>query len=153
MRGCGGIDRKALLQITSELFVPCRELDFTFSRSSKPGGQNVNKVNTRVSLVFNVTDSPSLTPEQKIRICQSLSTRINKHGQLRVVSYRYRTQGANRVAAVERFVSLLREALVERTLRRATKVSNAVKKRRLNTKRRHSLVKKSRNLKTSQNDS
>lgn len=153
IQGSNAIAGKAALEIAGDLLLPYRELSFTFSRSSKPGGQNVNKVNTRVSLVFAVTASPSLTSEQKTRICQFLPTRINKRGQLRVVSYRYRTQGANRTAAVERFVSLLREALAERTPRRATRVSNAAKKRRHATKKRHSLLKQSRTLKTSRHDS
>lgn len=88
------------------------ELSFTFSRSSKPGGQNVNKISSRVTLLFNVTNSPSLSEQHKHQIMAHLKTRINKEGVLRVVSQRHRSQAANRETVVERFVVLLEEALI-----------------------------------------
>ncbi len=79
------------------------ELRFTYSRSSGPGGQNVNRVETRVTLLFDVLGSPSLSEGHKRRIASLLATRINKEGILRVVSQRHRTREANRRAARERF--------------------------------------------------
>src|SRR5664280_3566590 len=81
--------------------------------SGGPGGQNVNKVATKVTLTFDVAASPSLTDAQRDRIRARLATRISKDGVLQVVSQRHRTQGANRAAALERFVELLRDALAE----------------------------------------
>ena len=75
-----------MIRITDTLFIDEDELTFTASRSAGPGGQNVNKVNTRITLWFNVAASPSLSPEQKERILANLPTRVSKDGVLRVVS-------------------------------------------------------------------
>lgn len=130
--------------VTEHLHIPESEFSFTFSRSSGPGGQNVNKVSTRVTLWFDVEGSPSLSLEQKGLIKRKLTTRINKNGLLRVVSYRHRTQGANRVAAVEHFVALLHEAIRRERPRKKTRVPKAAKKRRLADKRHRGRVKRSR---------
>jgi ribosome-associated protein len=136
-----------MIKITETLSIPNRELSYVFSRSSKPGGQNVNKVNTRVALTFSVKDSPSLSEDQKMNIMVRLRTRINKRGYLQVVSYRYRTQERNRSAVVERFISLMRDALAEQKPRKATRVSKAVQKRRLEAKKRRGQLKQSRSSK------
>jgi ribosome-associated protein len=120
------------------------ELGFAYSRSSGPGGQNVNRVQTRVTLSFDVFDSPSLTESQKRRIATRLATRMNKEGVLRVVSQRFRTREANRRVAVERFHELLREALKRKRPRRKTRVSREAKRRRLEQKRRRGEIKRSR---------
>jgi ribosome-associated protein len=133
-----------VLEITPHILIPLRELSVTFSRSSKPGGQNVNKVNTRVTLIFDVVHSPSLSAALKTRIRQRLAGRINKLGLLRVVSYRYRTQAANRVAALERFASLLREALHETKTRKKTRQPRSAKEGRLAAKKHRSLIKQMR---------
>lgn len=119
-------------------------MSFTFTRSSKPGGQNVNKVNTRVTLLFDVKASPSLSDEQKNRILHRLETRINKLGILRVISFRYRTQGLNRAATIERFVELLVWALAREKPRKKTRVSKASKRKRLDDKKHKSRVKQTR---------
>jgi len=120
------------------------ELQFAYSRSSGPGGQNVNRVETRVTLLFDVDASPGLTDSQKRRIHERLATRINKNGVLRVVSQRFRTREANRRAAVERFEELLAEALRRERPRRKTRVPRAVKRRRIDSKRRRGEIKRSR---------
>lgn len=132
--------------ITPHRAIPEQEFAFTFSRSSGPGGQNVNKVNTRVTLIFNLADSPSLSPEEKERITEKLATRINRQGQLRITSYRHRTQGANREAAIDRFFELVGEALTVRKSRKKTAVSKGSKERRLNTKKKRGLLKKNRRI-------
>ncbi len=106
------------------------ELTFTFARSGGPGGQNVNKVNTRVTLLFDVTASPSLNAEQKDRVQRMLGTRINREGVLRIVAAKHRTQAANRAAAIERFQELLTETLAPRIPRVATRVPRSVKRKR-----------------------
>jgi ribosome-associated protein len=120
------------------------ELSFSYARSSGPGGQHVNRVETRVTLRFDVAGSPSLTEEQRERVLRRLATRINKDGVLRVVSQRHRTREANRRAAVERFHELLAEALRPRRVRRKTRVPRAARRRRLESKRRRGEVKQLR---------
>ena len=120
------------------------ELRFTYSRSSGPGGQNVNRVETRVTLLFDVLGSPSLTEGQKRRIESRLATRINKEGILRVVSQRHRTREANRRAAAERFEELLAGALRRERPRRKTRVPREARRRRLEGKRRRGQLKRLR---------
>ena len=132
------------IDINDRLSIPDDEIDFTFTRSSGPGGQKVNKTSTRATLHFDVEGSPSLTDAERARIRQRLATRINKDGTLRVVSQKYRTQTANRRAALERFAELLQEALKPRRKRKPTRVPDAVKEGRLKAKRHRSLIKRER---------
>jgi ribosome-associated protein len=120
------------------------ELTFTFARSSGPGGQNVNKVNTAVMLRFDVSGSPSLSPAQKTRIAAACRGRINADGVLRVVCQRFRTQSANRRAAVERLAELLAAALRPHKPRKPTRRTRASAERRLRAKRRRAERKKER---------
>lgn len=132
------------IEILDDLTIPESELVFETSTSSGPGGQNVNRVETRVTLRFDLEASPSLTGEQKERIREELATRITKAGVLRVVSQAHRTQAANRKEAVERFRTLLERALTPEPERKPTKVPKAAKRRRLRNKRHRSEIKKKR---------
>lgn len=91
-----------MIRITDNISIAEDELKFSAARSSGPDGQHVNKVNTRITLWFDVGGSPSLNPDQKRRILSRLKTRISKDKRLRVVSQRHRSQAANREAAIER---------------------------------------------------
>lgn len=133
-----------MVRITEGLEIPEEELGFATSRSGGPGGQNVNKLETKVTLRFDLAGSPSLTEEQKARLRERLATRITRNGVLQVSSQRHRTQGANREAAMARFAELVGGALQEEAPRKPTKVSRAVKRRRLDNKRRQSLKKQQR---------
>jgi len=117
---------------------------FKYSRSAGPGGQNVNKLNTRVTLLFDVPNCPDLSRLQKQRILEKLAPRIDKTGRLRVISQKYRTQAANRKDAIARFASLLAQALKTKRRRIRTAVPRAANERRLAKKRRKSEVKKLR---------
>ncbi len=119
-------------------------IEVRFSRSPGPGGQNVNKVNTRVTILFDVTSCAALTAAQKARIYERLATRISRDGRLRVVSRRERTQARNRAAAQARLIELLTEATRERKSRRKTQPTAASRRRRLETKRRRSELKQRR---------
>src|SRR3954447_9912601 len=134
----------ATIEIAGGLVLPEEELSFATSRSGGPGGQNVDKLETRVTLRFDLAGSPSLSEEQKARLRERLATRITRDGVLQVSSQKHRSQGANRDAAVERFAELLRENLREEPPRKKTRPSRAAKARRLEEKRRQSQRKRER---------
>lgn len=113
------------------------------SRSGGPGGQHVNKVETRVTIELDV-DALPLEPEDKLKIRERLRGRINRSGVLRVTSQAARSQIANRDRALDRMEELLREALEDAALRKSTKVSNAQKQRRLDDKKRRAETKRLR---------
>jgi ribosome-associated protein len=144
---------KTMIEITRDISVSEDELVFKTSRSGGPGGQNVNKVSTRVTLLFSVTDCKSLSEAQKQRILSRLAGRADKHGVLRVASQRHRTQQANRRATVERLQQLLADALKRRAVRKATKVPYAVDQRRLDRKKRRGMLKQQRAQRNLREDS
>ena len=124
--------------------IPLDEFSFSASRSGGPGGQNVNKVATRVTVTFNVRESPSLTSEQREQIESRLARRISKAGSLQTVSQTYRSQAKNRIDAMERMQALIDSAFVTRRKRRKTRPTRASVKKRLEAKGRRSLAKKLR---------
>ena len=133
-----------MIEIRGDILISENELVFKFSRSSGPGGQNVNKVNTRVTLLFDLANSTNLSDVQKKRILKRLAGRASKDGVIRVVSQRYRTQKANRRAVVERLRELLSSAMETKPIRRKTKVPWSAKRRRLEEKKQRSLLKRQR---------
>ena len=133
-----------MTQIKNKIEINESELIFKTSRSSGPGGQNVNKVNTRVTLFFDITASRSFSEAQKSQIIRKLTARIGKAGAIRVVSQKHRTQKANRNAAVERLTELLRTALKTTPPRKKTKVPFPEKQKRLQNKKQRGLLKKKR---------
>ena len=132
------------IQINERINIPQNELSFTFSCSSGPGGQHVNKVNTRVTLLFDISGSKTLSFQQKELLEEKLSSRINKQGVLRVVSYKHRSQYANKMAVLEKFCALVRFALSKRKSRTKTTVPKRQKVKRLKDKKFHSRLKKTR---------
>lgn len=121
------------------------ELSFNFSRSSGPGGQNVNKVNTKVELRFNIDQSVVLTEEQKEILKSKLSSRINQEFELIVISQEKRSQIQNKELALEKFYQLINKALTPRKRRLRTKATQASKEKRLKNKKEHSDKKSRRN--------
>ena len=126
-----------MVRVNENLEIPDGELSFRYSRSSGPGGQNVNKVATKVTLLFVVADSAALSEYQKAVVAERLANRIAKDGVLHLSSERHRTRSANQRDAVERFAELVARALRPRKRRRATGVPEASKRRRLEAKRQH----------------
>ena len=120
------------------------ELRYAASRSSGPGGQHGNKVNTRIMLWFDLERNTQFSASQKARLREKLSTRLDKLGRLRVASQRYRSQRANREAALVRLQALLEEALKEPAVRVRTRVPRSVIRKRLDEKRQRSVVKRQR---------
>jgi len=133
-----------MIVIDATVRVPEEEIRFAASRSSGPGGQHVNKASTRITLFFDVRNSPSLTAEQRRRILQRLATRISGEGILRVASQRHRSREANRRAALERFAELMRGALEEQPPRTATRPSRASREQRLREKKARAEIKRAR---------
>jgi ribosome-associated protein len=131
------------LDLGNGVIVPGRLLRATASRSSGPGGQNVNKVETRVTIEADV-DALPLTEEQKELVRRRLATRINRAGYLHVTSQAERSQIANRDRALDRMEELLRDALHEQKPRRPTRVSRGHKEKRLESKKRHAEKKRLR---------
>lgn len=111
------------------------ELKFRTSRSSGPGGQSVNKVSTKVELLFNVQNSQFLFLTQKEIIAEKLKNRINNEGILYLTSDETRSQLSNKELVIERFFVLLEEALKPIKKRRPTKPSRSSKEKRLKTKK------------------
>jgi len=133
-----------MLEVNENLRIPDSEIEYTFSPSSKPGGQKVNKASTRVTLVFDVGGSASFSADQRRRIEKHLHARLSKDGLLRVVSQKHRSQHANREAVRERFGELLREALKQRRRRKKTTVPREAREQRLREKKRRAILKQDR---------
>jgi len=124
-----------------------------FTRSPGPGGQNVNKLNTRVTLLFDFSSCGVLTDRQRIQIRARLRTRLSRDGRLRVVCSSERTQAGNRTAAQSRLLELLQGATKVTKPRRATRPTLASKERRLGEKRRRAETRRTRGSRTSISDS
>jgi ribosome-associated protein len=120
------------------------EIVFSASRSSGPGGQNVNKVSTKVELRFNIRTSLILTDLEREILEEKLKKRINTEGELLIISQSERSQLKNREKALEKFFDLLISAFKVRKPRKATKPTAASRAARLEAKRIRSLIKKSR---------
>ena len=130
--------------INASTSIPDAEVQFSATRSTGPGGQNVNKVNSRVILEFDLHFSSALTSYQKRRIAGRLGHRINKQGILRLQAQRYRSQVANRTELVERFVELLQKALQPVKYRVPTRVPARVHEKRLENKKQRTQIKRVR---------
>jgi ribosome-associated protein len=117
------------------LVVRDSEIDFRTSRSGGPGGQNVNKVESKVELLFDVSNSPSLTDGQRNRIFSRLRNRIDSDGVLHLSSQSSRSQWENKERVVAEFVRLLRAALKPAKKRVKTRPSKSSKEKRLKKKK------------------
>lgn len=126
------------------VMIPAAELRETASRSSGPGGQHVNKTNTRVTLHWSPVESAALSEALRARLCERLAHRITRAGDLVVHASQERSRARNRKLARERLAELVREALRVQPPRVPTRVSAGAKRRGLEAKRRRSATKRAR---------
>jgi ribosome-associated protein len=124
--------------------IPARCLAWTSSRSSGPGGQNVNRVATKVDLRFDFARCSALSPEVKQRLKESYRRRLDAEGRLVVVSQRTRDRARNLQDALGRLAALIRAALVKPKTRKPTRPTRASQERRLADKKRVAERKKRR---------
>ncbi len=121
-----------------------KELAFSASKSSGPGGQNVNKVNTKVTLRFDVVNSKLLNKEQKVTILKKLTSKITKDGIFIISAQSTRSQLKNKEEAVQKLDRLLTKAFAKRKPRKSTKPTKAAVRKRLDNKKKQSEKKKLR---------
>ena len=121
------------LKYTEKHFID--EMVFSTSRSSGPGGQHVNKVNTKVELRFNIKETLLLSVNDKELLFKKAGNKINNSGELIIVSERYRSQARNKQLVIERFFEMMISALTPPKKRIPIKLSKAKKKKRLESKR------------------
>jgi ribosome-associated protein len=134
----------AEIRINRSTLIPESELRESFVRSAGPGGQNVNKLSTKVELRWTPGTSSALSEPQRAYLLQRLANRLTESGDLIVSCDEHRTQARNRDEARNKLGALVRQALVRPKKRRATKPSRASVKRRLDGKKHRSSVKKNR---------
>jgi len=132
------------LKITKTLVIPSNEIKWRFSRSSGPGGQNVNKIESRVEIIFNLEDSKVLNDYQKEILKRNLKTKL-VNNSLRLAVQEHRNQLLNRQLALMKFSSILKNALNKPfKLRKSTQPTKASQKKRIEFKKKRSELKKSR---------
>jgi ribosome-associated protein len=130
--------------MTFRIEIPPASITFKYSRSSGPGGQNVNKVSTKATLLFDWAGCDTLSDVEKSRIRKNLAGRFDKNGFLSVTSQKFRTQSANRQSAVEKLNELLTEAIKEKPVRKKTRIPFSASRKRLESKRKRSTIKQLR---------
>lgn len=132
------------IPISSSWIIPLHEIELTFVRAGGPGGQNVNKVASKVQLRFNVREAASIPENLRSRLQHKLASRLTVDGDLLVSSSVYRDQPRNREAAMERLRTILSDALRRPKRRVPTKPSAAAKEQRLTAKKKRGRLKRER---------
>lgn len=135
------------LEITQELSIPINEIQWRFSRSSGPGGQNINKTESKVEIIFNIKKSKALNPSQKNLLLEKLKNKI-VNGYISIKVQEKRSQLKNRELAIQRLISLLKEIIIkEEKIRKISRPTKSSQKRRVESKKKRGELKKNRNNK------
>jgi len=124
-----------MLVVNQRLQIPLREFEFTYARSSGPGGQNVNKLNTKATLRWAVCSSPSLTGAVRERFLKKYARRITTEGDILIVSQRFRDQGRNVADCLSKLREMLESIATAPKKRKKTRPTKASRERRLKEKR------------------
>jgi ribosome-associated protein len=132
------------VRISSRIFINDNELTFSFARSGGPGGQNVNKLNTKAILKWGIRDSDALSFAVKERFEMRYGNRINESGEVVIASDRHRTQSQNKQDCLDRLTEMIRSVLTAPKKRKPTRPTRASKERRLKGKRQRSEKKQRR---------
>jgi ribosome-associated protein len=132
------------LQITSRIVIPDEELGFSFARSSGPGGQNVNKVNSKATLRWNPTLSAALPGDVRSRFLARYASRLTNDGEILITSQESRDQPKNIAICLEKLRAMIAGVLAAPKKRRPTKPTKGSKQRRLTAKKQRSEVKAGR---------
>ena len=133
-----------ILEVTPRIRIPCREFEWGVARSSGPGGQNVNKVNSKVMLRWPLLVSEGLPPDVRARFVAAFGRRLTNEGDLVLTSERFRDQPRNVTDCLEKLTEMLRSVAVAPKARKPSKPSKASKRRRVESKRQRAEVKQSR---------
>ncbi|MBK7257572.1 MAG: aminoacyl-tRNA hydrolase [Ignavibacteriae bacterium] len=132
------------LEVSEGVVIPAREIRFRFARSGGPGGQNVNKVESRVELLFDLAASSAFSDAQRHRLRSALRTKLDDDGVLQIVVQESRSQWQNRETALARLAETIRVALIPRKRRVATKPSRGSKEERVRSKKKRGEIKRNR---------
>ena len=138
------MDDPSIIVVTPRIAIPRRELKFSFVRSSGPGGQNVNKVNSKAVLRWAVAKNRSLPEDVRGRFLENYSRRLNDRGELILKSQRYRDQSRNIQDCVDRLCELIRAVAQPPRARRKLRPPRRAKETRLRSKRAQALKKQQR---------
>ncbi|MGD0337456.1 MAG: alternative ribosome rescue aminoacyl-tRNA hydrolase ArfB [Bacteroidota bacterium] len=132
--------------ITSDVSIPLSEIHFQFSRSGGPGGQNVNRIATKVELRFDIKHSSSFSEEQRVLLLQQLARRIDRRGIFHLSAQESRSQWMNRQKVLDRFRNVVAHALVPRKKRIRSVPTSTSCEERLRTKKHRSAQKRLRRI-------
>lgn len=135
------------IPIKNGIVIPYHELEITTSRSGGPGGQHVNKTETRVTIRWNVKETSALSQNLKERVLKNLESRLTSDGDLIIHNRESRSQLQNKKNALEQLAEIIRKALFVPKKRMKTKVPKKAKEKRLKEKKRKSEIKKGRSKK------
>ena len=145
-RQAGPAGGTGVLQVTATLGVPLAEFGWSYARSGGPGGQNVNKVESKAVLRWNLRDSPSVPADVKKRLTAAHPAHTTTDGEFLVTSQKYRDQERNREDCLQKLADMLRRAAIRPAVRKKTKPSKGSQRRRLEAKKLNSQRKADRKV-------